>query len=106
MLRWKLGFENAIGVDCTGLSGGLVLMWRTGNIVRLKSKNKSHIDVLVSNDELAGGEWCFTGFYGEPRREHRKESWYLMRFLRSVTNLPWLCAGDFNEVLTQEELFG
>ena len=36
LLRWKLGFENAVGVDCTGLGGGLVLMWRTGNIVRLK----------------------------------------------------------------------
>ena len=36
LLRWKWGFENAVGVDCTGLGGGLVLMWRTGNIVRLK----------------------------------------------------------------------
>jgi hypothetical protein len=105
-LKWRLGFENALGVDSEGQSGGLVLLWRSGNVVRLKSKNKSHIDVLVSNDNLGGGEWRFTGFYGEPRRENRKDSWYLMHFLRSVSDMPWLCMGDFNEVLAQDEHFG
>ncbi|KAM0833451.1 hypothetical protein ACQ4PT_064250 [Festuca glaucescens] len=105
-LKWRLGFENALGVDSEGQSGGLVLLWRSGNVVRLKSKNKSHIDVFVSNDSLGGGEWRFTGFYGEPRRENRKDSWYLMHFLRSVSDMPWLCMGDFNEVLSQDEHFG
>ncbi|KAG2583695.1 hypothetical protein PVAP13_6KG193318 [Panicum virgatum] len=47
-----------------------------------------------------------TGFYGEPRRERRKESWYLMRFLRAQSSSPWLCVGDFNEVLSVDEQFG
>lgn len=29
-----------------------------------------------------------------------------MRFLRAQLDLPWLCAGDFNEVLAAEEHFG
>ena len=44
--------------------------------------------------------------YGEPRRERRKNSWYLLRWLRAQNDLPWLCAGDFNEVLAAEEHFG
>lgn len=35
-----------------------------------------------------------------------KESRYLMRFLRAQFDLPWLCAGDFNEVLAEEEQIG
>lgn len=35
----------------------------------------------------------------------RKNSWYLMRFLRAQSDVPWLCIGDFNEVLSQDEHF-
>lgn len=34
------------------------------------------------------------------------ESWRLLCFLHSQSSLPWLCMGDFNEVLSQEEKFG
>jgi hypothetical protein len=30
----------------------------------------------------------------------------MMRFLRNQSDLPWLCAGDFNEVLHEHEQFG
>ena len=35
-----------------------------------------------------------------------KNSWYLLRFLRAQLNAPWLCVGDFNEVLEANEQFG
>jgi hypothetical protein len=105
-LKFCLGYENAKGVNCEGLSGGLVLMWRKGVIIHVKSMNKSHIDTWVSSDELGGIPWRFTGFYGQPKRQLRKDSWHLLQFLRCSSSLPWLCAGDFNEVLSEEEHFG
>jgi hypothetical protein len=30
----------------------------------------------------------------------------MMRFLKADCDLPWLCIGDFNEVLRQEEQMG
>jgi endonuclease/exonuclease/phosphatase family metal-dependent hydrolase len=51
-------------------------------------------------------EWRFTGFYGQLNRQRREETWHLLWFLHSTSTLPWLCAGDFNEVLTEEEHFG
>lgn len=66
----------------------------------------SHIDVLLSCAELGGKEWQFIGFYGEPRREHRKDSWYKLRFLRAQLDVPWLCMGDFNDVLAANEHIG
>jgi hypothetical protein len=105
-LMKSLGFPNGEVVAATGLSGGLAMFWRRDTTVALQSKSRSHIDVVLSCYILYGRDWCFTGFYGEPRRELRKNSWYLMRFLRSQLDLPWLCAGDFNEVLRADEHFG
>lgn len=72
----------------------------------LQNKSQSHIDVVMSCDGLKTKPWRFTGFYEEPRRDLRKNSWYLLRFFRKQLDLPWLCAGDFNEVLLPEEHFG
>jgi hypothetical protein len=101
-LQRALGFPNAIVVKSEGLSGGLVLLWCRDVVVAELSKSKSHIDVLMSCDSLRIMQWRLTGFYGEPRRD----SWYLMRFLRAQSTSPWLCAGDFNEVLSADEQIG
>lgn len=105
-LQRRLGFANSCIVKSDGQSGGLMLLWRGDVTVCELSKSKSHVDVILSCDRMRTTEWRFTGFYGEPRRERRKESWYLMRFLRAQSALPWLCVGDFNEVLLPEEHIG
>jgi hypothetical protein len=57
-------------------------------------------------DKLRISQCRLTGFYGEPRRERRKDSWYLLRFLRAQSAWPLLCLGNFNEVLSAEEQIG
>ncbi|CAO2184128.1 unnamed protein product [Urochloa humidicola] len=107
-LRWRLGFPNAFGVNSEGLSGGLGLFWKNNVVIELKNYSKNHIDVWVDDAVNPCPErmWRFTGFYGEPRREKRKESWRRLRFLRHTSTLPWVCAGDFNEIICQSEQFG
>lgn len=105
-LKRELGFPNAIVVKSEGLSGGLVLLWCQDVLVAEMSKSRLHIDVTLSCDRLRISHWRLMGFYGEPRRERRKESWFLMRFLRAQSTTPWLCMGDFNEVLAAEEQMG
>ena len=105
-LKRNLGFPNAIVVKSEGLSGGLMLLWCRDVVVAELTKSRSHIDVHMSCDSLRISQLRLTGFYGEPRRERRKESWYLMRFLRAQSAHPWLCVGDFNEVLWAEEQIG
>lgn len=105
-LRLKLGFANSEAVSATGLSGGLALFWRGDVTVAQQSMSKSHMDIILSCDGVNINQWRFTGSYGEPRRERRKESWYLLRFLRAQSTFPWLCAGDFNEVLHEGEHLG
>jgi hypothetical protein len=64
------------------------------------------MDILLSCVTLKLHQWRFTGFYCQPRWDLRKESWYLLRFLRAQSQAPWPCAGDFNEVLNGGEHFG
>jgi hypothetical protein len=48
----------------------------------------------------------FTGFYGHPDPSRRHESWDLLTHLKGFTPDPWLCVGDFNEVVEQSEKVG
>jgi hypothetical protein len=105
-LRMRLGYPNTFGVNCVGLGGGLALLWSNDVVVDLKSYSKNHIDVWVMEQGCSTRQWRFTGFYGDPSRSRRKESWRLLRFLRNASNLPWICGGDFNEVLHDHEQIG
>lgn len=46
--------------------------------------------------------------YGESHVDMKYKTWELMKCLREqdAENLPWLCAGDFNEILFQHEKEG
>jgi hypothetical protein len=35
--------------------------------------------------------------------ELRSKTWEAIRFLSAQDDLPWLCVGDFNEVIAQNE---
>ena len=72
------------------------------------------LDVLTSSDNHIDGvmdqgmddAWSFTGFYGDPETASRENSWNLLRDLSQRLALPWVCMGDFNEILRLEEKQG
>ena len=68
--------------------------------LRVETSSKNHIDCIIRGTE---GAWRFIGFYGEPITHKHHESWELLRKLHSQFNLPWLCVGDFNEIVGNSE---
>ena len=44
--------------------------------------------------------------YGEAQTNLRHQTWDLLKGLATLNNLPWLCVGDFNEVLRPDEQVG
>ncbi|KAL0443932.1 UNVERIFIED_CONTAM: hypothetical protein Slati_2115900 [Sesamum latifolium] len=59
---------------------------------------------VMSEDSTAN--WRFTGFYGEPEASRRRTVWERFVGLSRQSDAPWLCTGDFNEILTQQEKTG
>ena len=71
--------------------------------VNLNNLSNQHIDVVVRNVGSDQKEWRYTGFYAKAKRS---ESWTLLKWLRCQSDVPWLCGGDFNEIMDNAEYFG
>lgn len=99
-----IGFEGSFVVDVVGRSGGLALFWKYDGEFRLSSFSRNHIDVVVSTTDRE--KWRLTGFYGEPNRRLRRNTWDLLRVLNQQSNLPWYVIGDMNNILSHEDKRG
>ncbi|KAA3489694.1 reverse transcriptase [Gossypium australe] len=104
-VRRSCGFLNGIDIAIEGTRGGLCLAWKEEVEVTLKSFSRSHIDVLVKEENI-DIEWRFTGFYVSPYANSKIESWNLLRRLADDKSQPWLVSGDFNEVMYSFEKMG
>ncbi|XP_037496636.1 uncharacterized protein LOC119371132 [Jatropha curcas] len=98
-----LRFDSCSSVDCTGRSGGLGLLWKNEVDVSISCYSNNFIDAMVL---YSGISWCLTGFYGFPERCRRQNSWDLINNLSRRHNGPWLCVGDFNNLLADSEKIG
>ena len=103
-IKLKIEFDNLFFVERNNRGGGLALCWRNSIDVHVDTFSKNHIDYIINKGRE--DEWCFTGFYGEPVSHKRYESWNRLRQLQKKINLPWLCVGDFNEILRSSEKLG
>ncbi|KAL0311520.1 UNVERIFIED_CONTAM: hypothetical protein Sangu_2446700 [Sesamum angustifolium] len=92
-------------VDPKGRSGGLAILWQKYVDIQLQSFSRYHIDVSVRVKE-SDEWWRFSGIYGEPDTSKRDHTWRLLRRRHSQSIRPWLCAGDFNEILEHSEKEG
>ena len=95
-IKNSLGFAGGFEVPRRGLGGGLMLFWSADVDVSILSFSLSHIDCFV---KISTDFFRFSGFYGSPETCNRSLSWSLLRRLKNVSCGPWLCMGDFNELL-------
>lgn len=86
-----------------GLNGGLLLGWMPKHNLQIQhsSKNMIHANLL----DHKGTPLSITFFYGHPELAKRKEVWLELLQIRQIALPNWLCIGDFNQVLTNEDKF-
>ncbi|KAL8132768.1 hypothetical protein AgCh_008304 [Apium graveolens] len=98
-VRRELRFDGMLTVDPQGRSGGLTLMWKEKDQVKLRSISRNHIDVEVCSENK--DMWRLTGIYGEPDQAQRRKTWDFLRNLARDSNLPRCAIGDMNNVTSQ-----
>ena len=84
--------------------GGLALLWKEDFAMKVLTSSDNHINGVV--DQGMDDAWRSTGFYGEPKTASGENSWNVLRDLSHIYNLPWICLGDFNEILKLKEKQG
>jgi hypothetical protein len=104
-LRIKLKFNHMFVVNSVGQSGGLALLLIDDFYVDIQNFSPRQINYTITLNE-DGGVWKFTGFYGHLDSAKRYESWVLLRYLATLPPEPWLCMGDFNEILEHGKKWG
>ncbi|CAL8136355.1 unnamed protein product [Prunus armeniaca] len=79
-MKLSLGFTNHYIVNANGFSGGLWLLWNCNNLL--------------------------TVVYAHPCPGIRKFIWTYLDGVSDVAKLPWLVAGDFNEIIVDSKKKG
>lgn len=104
IVQRNIDFQHECLLPKEGQGGGIALFWKAStNLVVVDSSNY-FIDPLI--DKGTDNEWRFMGFYGDLDISRRIEAWDRLRTLNYNPDVPWLCAGDFNEIIRQDEKKG
>nr|POE97253.1 hypothetical protein CFP56_71134 [Quercus suber] len=98
-------YNQGLVVSSNGFSNGLALLWKPGTQAHVQNFSRWFIDAYIVCDNT-GLKWRLTGFYGHPDINKRKETWTLLESLKLSNNLPLLCLGDYNEIVSQIEKHG
>lgn len=87
-----------------GRSGRLSLLWQDRFDLMAKFYSRYHIDAIL-NQSFDRGVWRLTCVYGESHTHLRGKLWNFMNHFLSPNYLafPWLCIGDWNEILLLSE---
>ncbi|KAM1780201.1 hypothetical protein ACFX12_041495 [Malus domestica] len=104
-VRRRMGFLNGFNVSLVGRASGLSLWWDDSVDVQTLLSSKHIIDVILRK----GGDsnWVrITGVYGTLYREEKAAFWDWMSNYFTPSDIPWFCAGDFNEFLWDHEKSG
>lgn len=97
----KLGYSNCFLVDAEGYSGGIWLLWQADHVhLQVVACSPYSITSLIT---MASRQRFFAAIYASPQACNRRRLWYYLDSALHLISLPWMFAGDFNEVLSNHE---
>uniref|UniRef100_A0A2N9HP69 Uncharacterized protein n=1 Tax=Fagus sylvatica TaxID=28930 RepID=A0A2N9HP69_FAGSY len=100
-----LGFSQAVFVPPVGTAGGICFGWKPGVDIEPTFQSQNLINLLVFSDP-PNKPWMLSAIYGPPYKKKKRKFWEDMHQIASSFSGPWLCFGDFNEVLNQVDKRG
>ena len=102
-VRISIKFDHMFVVEAKDKAGGLCVLWKAGLSVKEVEFSKNLIAVKISKSVC---EWLMVGFYGIPYYSKKKKVWECLLALLESHQEPWMCFGDFNFVLNEDEALG
>ena len=97
-------FGGMIEVSRETRGGGVVVFWKTDFDFSMDKFSPNHIDAIVNKGK--DDAWTFTSFYGELDTRNHHISWAKLRSLKARHSLPWIRAGNLNEITRAHEKLG
>ena len=105
IIKRSLQFDNMHVVDPIGLSGGFLILWRKDIQLNILESKRFLIDSLCNLNDSKGW-WRLTFVYGSTNYHCRKALWSYIGTSQGSHPTPWLCMGDYNDILRDDEKEG
>ena len=102
-IKSSLKFDNKIVLEVKGSAGGLCMIWKNGLTIKSVEHNKNMIAIKISK---AVCDWLLVGFYGPAYHSKKKKAWENLFALLESHQGPWVCLGDFNFMVNDNETSG
>ena len=102
----RLQFDRANHANNIAFTEGLWVLWDSTQVeVSELSSTEQEIYTMV-RDISSNSSWLMSAIYASPKFVERLLLWENLSKVVELHNLPWIIAGDFNEVLVEEDKFG
>ena len=101
----SLGFNNVCRLDASSFSGGIWVLWNSQDteldILSVTDQTiHAFVQVCPSNPSFS---WIFTAIYANPHLSSCLQLWENLFSFASSLSLPWLIAGYFNDITSNNE---
>ena len=101
----QLHFDGVIHANNIGFTGGLWVLWDSTQVEIFElSLFEQEIHTLL-RDLSSKSSWLISTIYASPRFVERRLLWDNLSQVAELHSLPWIIAGNFNEVLTKEDIY-
>lgn len=88
-----------------GLARGLAVFWNENLTLNIMRSSKDYFD-MVCRDLMEDRTMRITCLHAPSNYQSRQLLWDKLREISISNTLPWLCAGDFNEIIYPWEKVG
>ncbi|XP_031125131.1 uncharacterized protein LOC116027569 [Ipomoea triloba] len=97
-----MGFSDWVRVEAVGFSGGIWTFWNKSSHVSVIATHPQFILLQVKSDQQ--NPWFYAVVYGSPTHHLRRRLWAELTITKHNLYGPLLIAGDFNSVITREDI--